>query len=101
MGPGRPPKPRLLSFQPKTVVFIPHDENGNPIPPKSPVSLAPDEYEAFILVYFLGLRQEEAAVKMGISRGTLWRCLESARRKIGQALSELRPIIVNPVNQQR
>ncbi len=58
--------------------------------------MAYDEYEAFRLVYHEGLNQEEAAKRMRISRGTLWRCLESARNKIARMLVEHRPLVVTP-----
>jgi predicted DNA-binding protein (UPF0251 family) len=41
-----------------------------------------------------GLSQEEAGQRMSISRGTIWRLVQSARRKTAQALSEGRPIFI-------
>ncbi len=99
-GRGRPPRPRRIFVEPSGVVsFIPL-VNGIPSS-KEPVYLAPDEYEAYRLVYYMGLSQEEAAKRMSVSRGTLWRLLDSARRKIGIALAEYRPIVVSlkPVEQ--
>jgi predicted DNA-binding protein (UPF0251 family) len=32
-----------------------------------------------------GLSQEEAGERMGVSRGTAWRLVQSARKKIAQA----------------
>jgi len=58
--------------------------------------LTPDEVEALRLVYLEDLTQDEAAAKMGVSRGTLWRIVEAARKKLVQALVEGRPIIVSP-----
>ncbi len=55
-----------------------------------------DELEAMKLVYLEGLSQEEAAARMGVSRGTLWRLLSSGRRKVTLALVELKPILVLP-----
>lgn len=92
-GPGRPPKPRLISFSPFKLTFIPYDEGGNPIN-NEPLKLTPDEVEALRLVYFEGLTQEEAARKMGVSRGTLWRSLSNGRRKLIQAIIEKRPIVI-------
>ncbi len=57
-----------------------------------PVVVAPDELEALRLVYYLGLTQEEAAQRMGVSRGTLWRLLSSGRKKVIAALVEGRPL---------
>jgi len=89
---GRPPVPRHISINIKDVVFIPF-EGGVPVQ-NEPVYLTPDELEAFRLVYLEHLTQSEAAQRMGISRGTLWRCLESARSKIAKALVERRPIVI-------
>jgi predicted DNA-binding protein (UPF0251 family) len=50
--------------------------------------------EAFKLVDMDGLSQEEAGQKMSISRGTIWRLVQGARRKAAQALSEGRPILI-------
>ncbi len=92
-GRGRPPRPRRILSPPSgTVSFIPVI-NGIPSG-KEPVLVAPDEYEAYRLVYYMGLSQEEAAKRMNVSRGTLWRLLDSARKKIGVALAEWRPIII-------
>ena len=52
------------------------------------------ELEAFRLVDMEGLSQEEAGQQMGISRGTIWRLVQSARKKAAQALSEGRPIYI-------
>lgn len=57
-----------------------------------PILLDLAELEAFRLVDLEGLSQEEAAKRMGVSRGTVWRLVKSARRKAAQALSEGRPI---------
>ncbi len=94
-GPGRPHAPRFIEWFPGgTVSFIPVVDGlprGGP-----PVVLEPDELEAYRLVYYLGLSQEEAAERMGVSRGTLWRLLSSARRKIAEALVETRPLVLMP-----
>lgn len=92
-GPGRPPKPRIIGHAPGFVAFIPFDEYGSPIHSEV-VYLRPDELEALRLVHLEGLTQGEAAVRMGISRGTLWRILEGARRKITDALVNKKTIII-------
>ena len=91
--PGRPPKPRLIGFKPTVRSLVPFDDYGQPIAGE-PIYIMPDEVEALRLVYYEGLTQEEAAKKMGISRGTLWRLLSSGRRKLVQALVEGRPLIL-------
>lgn len=44
------------------------------------------ELETLRLVDLDGMTQEEAAVKMGISRRTLWNDLMAARKKVAYAL---------------
>jgi len=50
------------------------------------VELFEDEMEAIRLADFEGLYQQECADKMGISRTTFSRLIESARKKIADAL---------------
>lgn len=45
-----------------------------------------DEFEAIKLADFEGLYQEQAAVKMDISRQTFGRIIDSAHRKIADVL---------------
>ena len=92
-GRGRKPKPRFISFNLHEIAFVPYI-NGNEAANK-PIFLAPDELEALRLVYYIGLNQEEAAKRMGISRGTLWRLLDSGRKKVVSAVIEGRPLIVS------
>jgi predicted DNA-binding protein (UPF0251 family) len=54
------------------------------------------ELEAFRLVDLEGLSQEEAGQRMRISRGTVWRLVQSARKKTAQAISEGRPLTIAP-----
>jgi hypothetical protein len=60
----------------------------------TPIYVEPAEIEALRLVDLGGLSQEEAGERMGVSRGTIWRLLQSARKKTTQALTEGRPLIV-------
>jgi predicted DNA-binding protein (UPF0251 family) len=85
---GRFPKPIMLGMTPPTNSFTPN-------PPRNlePIFLEVAELEAFRLVDLEGLSQEEAGEKMGISRGTIWRFVQSARKKTAQALSEGRPLL--------
>ena len=89
-------KPRFLGFRPGPVTFMPFAPGGPPIPPAEPIYMTYDEYEAFRLTYLERLNQEDAAKRMKISRGTVWRCLESARGKVARMLVERRPLIVTP-----
>lgn len=52
------------------------------------VHLAADEFEALRLADHLGLYQQEAAERMGISRPTFGRIVTQARTKVAKALVE-------------
>jgi uncharacterized protein len=59
---------------------------------KQPVFIEMAELEAFRLVDMEGMSQELAGQRMNISRGTIWRLVQSARKKTAQALTEGRPL---------
>jgi predicted DNA-binding protein (UPF0251 family) len=86
---GRFPKPVTLGSIPPMTSFIP-----NPTREREPIFIEFAEVEAFRIVDMEGLSQEEAGQRMSISRGTIWRLVQSARRKTSQALSEGRPIYI-------
>ena len=67
------PVPLWTAVQPEVVIFF-------------------DELEALRLVDMEGLSQEEAGNRMNVSRGTIWRLVSAARKKIVTALVENRPI---------
>ena len=87
---GRFPKPVSLGQVPTMTRFTPAPQ-ANP----EPIYIEPAELEALRLVDLEGLSQEEAGGRMGVSRGTVWRLLQSARKKSAQALTEARPLIVS------
>lgn len=79
---GRPRMMRQVAMQLGADYFAPVGApDGTEV-----VVLKFEELEAVRLVDLLGLEQEAAAKEMEISRGTLWRELESARKKIADAL---------------
>ena len=84
---GRFPKPVNLGITPPITGLTP-----NPARNVEPILINTAEMEAFRLVDLEGLSQEEAGQRMGVSRGTVWRLLQSARRKTAQALTEGRPL---------
>jgi predicted DNA-binding protein (UPF0251 family) len=94
---GRLPKPIKLGVTPPVTVFNPSVLQEN----RQPIYLEVAELEAFRLVDLEGLSQEEAGEKMGVSRGTVWRLLESARKKTAQALTEGRPLNIIPFTSER
>jgi len=88
---GRFPKPISIEKAPPIDQFTP-----NPQGKAEPICIEPAELEALRLVDLEGLSQEEAGERMGVSRGTVWRLVQSARKKTAQALSEGRPIHIAP-----
>jgi predicted DNA-binding protein (UPF0251 family) len=93
---GRLPKPVTLGNIPPITTFTP-----NPPRSQEPVFIEFAELEALRLVDMEGLSQEETGQRMNISRGTIWRLVQNARKKTAQALSEGRPIYIvtsNPSN---
>lgn len=59
-----------------------------------PVILLFEEYEALRLLDYEGMTQVEAATSMNISRPTVTRVYQSARKNIAQAFVEGRPIFI-------
>ena len=57
------------------------------------IPLSRDELEALKLCDFDDLTQEEAGIKMGVSRGTVQRILSAARKKVAMALTQGRAIV--------
>ena len=79
----RPFCKRFVGWQPHVALFKPA---GIPAGELEIVVLSLDEVEALRLADLNGLYQEAAAEKMAISRSAFARTLESARRKIADAL---------------
>ena len=74
---------RCINFDPEITYFKPR---GIPMKMLKEIKLERDELEAIRLGDFKGLYQEQAAEKMRISRQTFGRILESARKKIADAM---------------
>ncbi|RLI42438.1 hypothetical protein DRO59_04145 [Candidatus Bathyarchaeota archaeon] len=85
---GRPPKPVIINFAPPIRGFT-------PLPPTNlpPIVLEAAEIEALRLVDLEKCSFVEAGRRMSISRNTVWRLVENARRKIITAILEGRPIV--------
>ncbi|MFX1319628.1 MAG: DUF134 domain-containing protein [Promethearchaeota archaeon] len=88
-GRGRPPKPVSLGEIPAPISFIPTEVKNT-----LPIQLFASELEAMRLVDKLSLEQKDAGKKMGVSRGTVWRLLQSGRKKVITALTENRPLTI-------
>ncbi len=83
-GVPRPSSCRLVSGAPGAVLFKPA---GVPAQLLAEVVMTLDEFEAIRLADLEGLYQEEAAGRMGISRTTFGRILDSAHRKVAEVLA--------------
>ncbi len=81
----RPRKTRILRFNPKTYYFKPR---GIPLRNLEEAILSPDEVEALKLYNLDNLEQKEAAKKMGISQPTFARTIQSANKKLTEAIFE-------------
>ncbi len=79
----RPRHCRRVAHLPQTTFYKPR---GVPLSVLQHVNLTVDELEAIRLADLQGLYQEQAAEKMNISRQTFGRIIESAHKKIADAL---------------
>lgn len=81
----RPKQNRKVSSPPLMRGYKPF---GIPRTELEEIILSFDEYESFKLLDYEGLTQEQASVRMNVSRPTLTRIYEIARKKIAEALVE-------------
>jgi len=88
----RPCKHRRVRGRPDVVYFKPA---GVPKRELEEVSLAMDEYEALRLKDFMGLSQEDACEKMGVSQPTFHRILASARKKVSECVVRGKALMIN------
>ena len=80
---SRPKKKRNIVCDPDVTYFKPR---GVPLRFLEEVALTVDEYEAIRLADLFGLSHEEAGKRMGVSRATFGRIIQSARRSVAEAL---------------
>ncbi|HDD71564.1 MAG TPA: DUF134 domain-containing protein [Candidatus Aenigmarchaeota archaeon] len=90
-GPGRPFAELFLFSLPRVKEFVPR-----PCLNPQPIELSYPEFEVLRLVDLESLTQSQAAQRMRTSRGTVWRLLENARKKVVKALVESRPLVILP-----
>jgi predicted DNA-binding protein (UPF0251 family) len=79
----RPFAPRRIGYLPGATYFKPA---GVPMRALEEVTLTLDEFEAVRLADLEGLYQEQAAEQMQVSRQTFGRIVDSAHRKVAEAL---------------
>lgn len=91
----RPKQFRKIVSPPLMTGFKPF---GIPRAQLEEVVLHYDEYEAVRLLDYEGLMQEQAAEKMNVSRPTLTRIYESARKTIAKAFVEGKMIVIEGGN---
>jgi predicted DNA-binding protein (UPF0251 family) len=92
--PGRPPVPRILEVHHSGVVYLPF-QSEIPGFQGEPVVIYEDEVEAMRLAYLEGLDVKEASSRMGVSEATYWRLLDSARRKLAEAIVYRKPFKIS------
>ena len=80
----RSKKPRNCRCTFKGKAFKP---TGIPMSKVAQIALSRDELEALKLCDLDDLTQEQAGMKMGVSRGTIQRILSAGRKKVAQALT--------------
>jgi predicted DNA-binding protein (UPF0251 family) len=80
---ARPKRFRRIGSWPGSSYFKPR---GIPLSALEEVVLSVDEFEAIRLADLEGLYQELVAEKMGVSRQTIGRIIESAHKKVAEAL---------------
>lgn len=87
----RPRHCRRVARLPQANYYKPR---GIPLSVLEEVTLTVDEFEAIRLTDLEGLYQADAAEKMNVSRQTLGRILESAHKKIADALIHGKALLI-------
>lgn len=82
---SRPIKDRLVQGLPLVTYYKPR---GIPLSELEEINITVEELEAMRLSDLDGLYQEEISERMGVSRQTVQRILNSARSKVATALTE-------------
>ena len=90
---------RFRRGRPKSKVIVEFNfeiKKLNPVPIKdeNPIYITKEELEAMRLVDFENKTQEEAALIMRVSRVKVSRLLNSARKKIIEAIIYCKPVII-------
>ncbi len=91
----RPTKPRWVEFVPCVTYFKPA---GVPMSELSEVTLGVDEAEAIRLKDYIGLEQEQCAMRMNLAQSTFQRILTGARTKVAKALVDGRALKIEGGN---
>lgn len=86
---SRPQKQRCICSLPRVTEFVPRgcEASGS-------INLTYDEYEVIRLLDYMQMTQEQCAQRMGISRPTVTRIYEEARRKMADMLVSGRALML-------
>jgi predicted DNA-binding protein (UPF0251 family) len=87
----RPKQNRRISTPPIMLGYKPF---GIPKSALESVTMLYDEYESIRLLDYQGMNQEEAAILMNVSRPTLTRIYEKARKTIAEAFVKGKMILI-------
>jgi predicted DNA-binding protein (UPF0251 family) len=87
----RPRHCRRVASLPQSNYYKPR---GIPLSDLQQIILTVDEFESVRLADLEGLYQEDAATEMNVSRQTFGRILESAHRKIAEALAHGKALLI-------
>ncbi len=89
----RPEKCRCVKCKPKCMCFYPGE-----CTPTGEIIMKMDELEAIRLIDKEGLKQDNAAKKMGISQSTFQRILQVGRRKLADSILNAKELIIKNGN---
>lgn len=92
---ARPKKCKMVYAEPGVTYFKPR---AIPLIDLKEVELSVEEFEAVRLKDYEGLEQVQVAKRMGVSQPTLHRLLDSARKKIAEALTKGKAIKIHGGN---
>ncbi len=96
-GRGRKRQKRQIEFLPDVACYKPCGKRGSTL---EHIVLRHDELEALRLADFEGFYQEECAKRMGISRSTFSRILQSAHKKVADALLHGKMLMIKEENEK-
>ena len=92
----RPRKPRNCCCPHRSAGETVFKPAGTPLKELERIVLAHDELEALRLCDGLGLTQQEAGERMGVSRGTVQRLVTCGRHKVAKAIAGGAALVVSP-----
>jgi len=92
---GRPLKEIRIDDFPKVIEINPNPKLSDEI-----IHLTVGEYEAMRLVDQNGFNQDEAGQAMNVSRGTIWRLLDSGRAKMIRVIVEGKKLVIEKTNEE-